>query len=183
MKRIVEHLLLTGTTNSKKRLSDFVGYCSILKYILTEDRNGQVVINNNSFWKYENNENRLMFANLLSSSRKRNVQDLSYFKILNTMSNGNRFGIDTHISSTNKDSLSESIYKWYKDSFPEDELGDYINQRLSFKDLYYALCNCGDIYSLIGVGDSVVRERIFYSLSVRMNVSYDVIYNKWLNKI
>lgn len=95
MKGIVEHLLLTGTTNSKKRLSDFVGYCSILKYILTEDRDGRVVINNNPFWKYENNENRIMFARLLSSSRKRNVQDLSYYKILNIMTNGNRFGIQT----------------------------------------------------------------------------------------
>lgn len=95
MKKIVEHLLLTGTTNSNKRLSDFVGYCSILKYILTEDRNGHVVINNNPFWSYENRDNRLLFTKLLSSSRKRSIDDFSYYKILNIMANGNQFGIQT----------------------------------------------------------------------------------------
>ena len=95
MKKTVNHLLLTGTTNSNKRLSDFVGYCSILKYILTEDRNGRVVINNNPFWNYENNDNRLLFTQLLSSSRKRSIDDFSYYKILNIMANGNRFGIQT----------------------------------------------------------------------------------------
>lgn len=95
MKKTVEHLLLTGTTNSNKRLNDFVGYCSILKYILTEDRNGHVVINNNPFWDYGNRDNRLMFANLLSSSRKREISDTFYYQVLNIMANGNRFGIQT----------------------------------------------------------------------------------------
>lgn len=95
MKKTVEHLLLSGTTNSNKRLSDFVDYCDILKYILTEDRNGHVVINNNPFWDYGNRDNRLMFANLLSSSRKRVISDTFYYQILNIMANGNRFGILT----------------------------------------------------------------------------------------
>lgn len=95
MKKTVHHLLLTGTTNSSKRLSDFVGYCSILKYILTEDSNGHVVIKSNPFWRYENMENRIMFADYLYSSRKRSIDDFSYYKILNIMANGNRFGIQT----------------------------------------------------------------------------------------
>lgn len=95
MKKTVEHLLLTGTTNSNKRLSDFVGYCDILKYILAEDRNGHVVINNNPFWSYENKENRLAFARYLSSARKREISDTYYYQVLNIMANGNRFGIQT----------------------------------------------------------------------------------------
>lgn len=95
MKKTVEHLLLTGTTNSNKRLSDFVGYCDILKYILAEDRKGHVVINNNPFWSYENRGNRMQFANLLSSARKREISDTYYYQVLNIMANGNRFGIQT----------------------------------------------------------------------------------------
>jgi hypothetical protein len=37
-----------------------------------------------------------------------------------------------------------------------------------------------DIYDVIGVGDSVIRERLFEHLSEIKDVNYDYIYKKWL---
>ena len=37
-----------------------------------------------------------------------------------------------------------------------------------------------NIYDLLGVGDSLVRERIFEALAEIMNVEYDYIYHQWL---
>jgi len=72
----------------------------------------------------------------------------------------------------------ESIKLWYILTFPKDELGDEISPSATFTG---AQKNLGSIYEYIGVHDSVVRERIFSELSERMGVSYEEIYNKWLN--
>ena len=38
-----------------------------------------------------------------------------------------------------------------------------------------------DVYNILGVGDSVIRERVFEELSEILEIDYDVIYQKWLN--
>ena len=43
-----------------------------------------------------------------------------------------------------------------------------------------ALDTYKDIYEVVGVGDSVIRERIFVKLAEIMEVDYDYIYNQWL---
>lgn len=73
------------------------------------------------------------------------------------------------------------VKDWYIDRYPSDELGDEINARLTFGDVYAALERFDDIYEVIGVNDSVVRERIFSELAKRMNVDYDKIYYMWLD--
>ena len=40
-----------------------------------------------------------------------------------------------------------------------------------------------DVYNILGVGDSMIRERVFEELSKILGVDYDVIYQKWLNQI
>ena len=71
-----------------------------------------------------------------------------------------------------------NIKTWYTSTFPTDELGSEINPQASFDGLKKNLPN---VYDYIAVSDSLVRERVFSELAVRMNVSYDHIYYKWLN--
>ena len=71
-----------------------------------------------------------------------------------------------------------NIKDWYTKEYPTDELGPLLNHVVTFEELYKGL---PAIYELIGVSDSLVRERVFTKLTEVMKVSYDDIYNKWLN--
>ncbi len=71
----------------------------------------------------------------------------------------------------------ENIKNWYKSEFTTDELAEEINPTATFEELKTNLPN---VYDYLDVGDSIVRERVFFELSERMNVDYDVIYDKWL---
>lgn len=75
----------------------------------------------------------------------------------------------------------EGIKKWYMRSYPTDELGEELNDDVTFKDLWDALNNKQDVYEIMGVADSVVRERLFEYLSLVYDVDYDVVYKKWLD--
>lgn len=72
--------------------------------------------------------------------------------------------------------LEANVREWYQSTFPEDDLGSSINSELSFSSLYQQL-GYEDIYNILGVGDSVVRERIFSELAIREDEDYDHIYN------
>lgn len=72
------------------------------------------------------------------------------------------------------------IREWYLSAYPEDELGNEINPNATFNDVFECLDNYRDVYELIGVHDSLVRERIFEALSEIMNCDYDYIYDQWL---
>ena len=72
----------------------------------------------------------------------------------------------------------ENIKNWYKSEFTIDELGEEINPNATFEELKNNLPN---VYDYLDVADSIVRERVFTELAERMDVDYDVIYNKWLN--
>ena len=75
----------------------------------------------------------------------------------------------------------KKIKEWYISSYPDDEVGQEIDNTLTFEELYHAMKMNDDFYETIGEGiDSVVRERIFAEMSYIFNVSYDDIYNLWL---
>jgi hypothetical protein len=38
-----------------------------------------------------------------------------------------------------------------------------------------------DMYEYIGVGDSIVRERLFEKIAEEWNISYDFVYGLWCN--
>ena len=65
---------------------------------------------------------------------------------------------------------------WYMSVYPFDDLGPMVTL-LTFNELYERLGTC-DIYELIEVDDSIVRERLFAQLWRLYQVDYDVIYNK-----
>ncbi|MGE4353532.1 MAG: hypothetical protein AB7D36_05560 [Oscillospiraceae bacterium] len=73
-----------------------------------------------------------------------------------------------------------NVKAWYISKFRDDELGRDIKASITFKDVFEALDNYNNIYHIIGVGDSVIRERIFEQLADVMRVDYDYIYSQWL---
>jgi hypothetical protein len=60
-------------------------------------------------------------------------------------------------------------------------MGTEIYSENTFSDLYTVLIMGLDVYSLIGVGDSIIRERLFAELADIKNVPYSEIYELWLN--
>ena len=79
--------------------------------------------------------------------------------------------------------LNTSIKNWYMVNFPTDELGSAMNNVSTFNDLYKAL-QCGlDSYMVLGVGDSIIRERVFGELAELKGVGYDTIYDMWYSVI
>lgn len=74
--------------------------------------------------------------------------------------------------------IFSSIRKWYGETYPEDEIKNDIKD-ISFRKALDAIDEGKDFYGVIGVGDSVVRDRIFQKLSEIKGRSYDDIYQAW----
>jgi len=74
----------------------------------------------------------------------------------------------------------EKVKEWYLKEYQNDSLGEEINGEITFEDVFETLDSYGDVYELIGVGDSVIRERIFLKLAKIMQVEYNYIYEQWL---
>lgn len=74
-----------------------------------------------------------------------------------------------------------SIKEVYLDKFPKDELGKELRD-ISFEEVFDALNNHEDVYKVIGVNDSFVREALFAQLSLLTKLDYDCFYELWLYK-
>ena len=73
------------------------------------------------------------------------------------------------------------IKQFYLNNYPTDELGVELNENANFTGLLNELFTGNDIYGYFGVGDSIIRVRLFEKLSEILNCSYDYVYNLWLN--
>lgn len=74
--------------------------------------------------------------------------------------------------------LNNSIKDYYTTAFETDELKDEVKDA-TFLSLYRALKNKQDVYDLIGVNDSVVRERLFAELARILNQPIEYVNNIW----
>ena len=78
----------------------------------------------------------------------------------------------------------ENIKDWYMTEFPEDELGQEIDETATFEGLFEVMDGYGDVYEYIFgnpmMGDSIVRERVFGRLAEIMEVPYEEVYDQWL---
>jgi hypothetical protein len=73
-----------------------------------------------------------------------------------------------------------TIREFYLANYPSDDLGLELNETPTFAGLLNQLIVGGDVYRYIGVGDSIIRERLFERLAEELNVKYDYVYNLWL---
>ena len=73
-----------------------------------------------------------------------------------------------------------TIREFYVKNYPSDELGVELNETPTFAGLLNQLIVGGDVYRYIGVGDSIVRERLFERLAEELNVKYDYVYDLWI---
>lgn len=79
--------------------------------------------------------------------------------------------------------MLDSIKKWYVAAYPTDELGNEIDEEVSFASVWNSMFDKGDdIYRHLGVNDSVVRERVFSQIAEILGVDYDVVYYAWLGE-
>jgi hypothetical protein len=74
-----------------------------------------------------------------------------------------------------------TIRDWYVEQYPEDTLGQEIRGDANFLGLKHALESGDDVYEFLGVGDSLVRDRVFEKASRIWGVSYDRVYDMWLD--
>ena len=77
--------------------------------------------------------------------------------------------------------LNNNIKDYYVKNYADDKLGNNIKDDVTFLQLYRALKDNIDIYSLLGTADSTVRERVFKELAKILNTDYDYVYNIWQN--
>lgn len=72
------------------------------------------------------------------------------------------------------------IREYYLENYPTDELGLEIDPSATFYDLWAAIRG-GFFYEYIGVGDSLVRERVFEKFSELTGHDYEFIYKEWVS--
>lgn len=75
---------------------------------------------------------------------------------------------------------SDGVRDWYMAAYPDDDLGAGIDPSLTFDDALAAVPSGGGFYDVLGVGDSLVRERVFRELSDRGDIDYGTIYDSWI---
>ena len=78
--------------------------------------------------------------------------------------------------------IDGKIKEWYTKNYPTDELGEEMNDTNTFEDLSNALNKGDDVYDTMGVGDSLIRERLFEHLAKIKGEKYEFIYQKWLGE-
>jgi hypothetical protein len=76
--------------------------------------------------------------------------------------------------------IENNIKAWYKSKYPEDNLGNEINNDATFVGFNEDI-NIMNAYHYIGVFDSFIRERVFAEISERTKIPYEVLYKKWLS--
>ena len=69
----------------------------------------------------------------------------------------------------------------YVTDFPTDDLGKEINKDLNFLQLFNGLLCGKDIYEMLDVSDSLIRERVLERLAYLMGIDYQISYYLWLN--
>jgi len=75
-----------------------------------------------------------------------------------------------------------TIKEFYLKNYPSDELGNEINEDVTFIGLLWMLQTKPrtDVYDFLGVFDSIIRERVFEELAKQLRLSYTTIYEMWM---
>lgn len=74
-----------------------------------------------------------------------------------------------------------TVRDWYRQTYPDDELGADIDPALTFGQALDAVPMGGGFYDALGVGDSLVRERVFGELAQRSGFTYGELYDSCIS--
>ena len=79
-----------------------------------------------------------------------------------------------------KGTMKESATDWYAKEFKSDKKMAPKNG-MTFEQLYEGMKKGKNIYDMMGVNDSIVRERVMGEMADRLGVDYDHVYDLWLH--
>jgi hypothetical protein len=132
-------------------------------------------------WRIKTMTGRKFFSDLLKYADTYGQGIISkYERGLLTNREAENMIIDLYKSHLN--TTDRSIKEWYIKAFPDDEVGQEINDHITFEEAYHALKTGNSFYKVVGDHiDTVIRERIFTEMSYLFKVSYDEIYNLWID--
>lgn len=74
----------------------------------------------------------------------------------------------------------QTIKQWYKEEYPDDPLGNELDDEYTFSDLILDMGTFRKFYYKYVANDSIIRERVFAELASISDVDYDVVYTTWL---
>ena len=77
--------------------------------------------------------------------------------------------------------MNFKVRELYARFYPADELWVQIKEDITLQDVWDCIKNGNEFYDLIGVYDSIVRQRVFDLLSMALGIEYEDIYETWLN--
>lgn len=77
--------------------------------------------------------------------------------------------------------MNDKIKNWYMMNHAYDEMAWELRPNITFGKLWVGMKEGKDVYRLLGVCDSWIREIVFNELARRLNVEYKVVYDTWLN--
>ncbi len=76
--------------------------------------------------------------------------------------------------------MKDKVKNWYMMNHAYDEMAWEMNKNTTFEKLWEGLKAHKDVYRMLGVCDSWIRELVFHELARRLNVKYEKVYNTWL---
>lgn len=78
--------------------------------------------------------------------------------------------------------MKQKIKVWHSMKYPDDKLAKEMDDEITFGNLWKGMKAGKDVYEMLGVYDSLIREHVFSELAKRMNAKYETVYNKWLGE-
>lgn len=109
--------------------------------------------------------------------------EINAYELYQGLKEGKRYddgGYMANGGQVNTRELNKKIKDYYIKTYPTDDLGQEINDKITFKEFWAYLSQGYDVYDVLEVSDSLVRERVFQKLSEIYAVDYDVVYKMWL---
>ena len=86
-----------------------------------------------------------------------------------------------NVRSMYDNNLTAAVHQWYVSKYPDDDQAVGLRRGFTFMDVIDAINDGRDIYKVIGIGDSVIRERIMDEAAWRYEIDYSSIYNTWFD--
>jgi len=118
-----------------------------------------------------------------TKARAREISDIIDIDNLEDVAQGMRDaehkGYVTEAMGVKNSEIYQDVKSWYLETYPGDSVAEGIDEDVTFYDCAVTLIREGDIYDILGVGDSIIREKVFEKLADILGVDYNSVYYLW----